>query len=154
MYPYMNNKPIFATETPVLEPEESTSRFALLIEEAVAEENLSILQYDALAKAANNKECADIYTSMANDDRYHIKLLQEVYKELTGIKMPIRDAENAPENKTSHVLNEIETAKFYRDLAFSTENNQFTNTFNLIMNDKQNHALLNMYILNFCDTNK
>ena len=150
MYPYINDnsKPISASETQLPEPDADISRIAQLIAEAVTEEEKAAFLYSSLAQTAENEECQIIYSSIADDNRYHIKLLTQLYNETTGTSLPPSSPPaQTEENIQDMVINEIENSRVYRDLAFMSEDPLLRNTANTIMADKQNHAILNLYIM-------
>ncbi|MBR5467836.1 MAG: ferritin-like domain-containing protein [Firmicutes bacterium] len=153
MYPYINEeKNIFASEEE-LEVQIPSQRIAQLINQALIEEVSSVYLYDTLADNSKNELCTKQYRSIANDDRFHIKLLKEMYKDLTGIDPPDNWEDSANiDIKTVNetILNEIETAKFYRDLLAAVEEDFLKDKINYIINDKQNHAILNTYLLTVC----
>ena len=153
MYPYINDeKNIFASEEE-LEAQIPSQRIAQLINQALIEEVSAVYLYDTLADNSKNELCIQQYRSIANDDRFHIKLLKEMYKDLTGIEPPDNWEDSADiDIKTVNetVLNEIETAKFYRDLLAAVEEDFLKDKINYIINNKQNHAILNTYLLTVC----
>jgi len=154
MYPYINDetKNVFASEDE-LTPEIPTERISQLIQQALSEEVSAVYLYDTLAKNSKNDLCIEQYQSIANDNRHHIKMLKEMYKDLTGIEPPDNWEDSVEiDIKTVNetVLNEIEAAKFYRDLLAVLEDDLLKDRVNYIINDKQNHAILNTYLLTVC----
>lgn len=148
MYPYINDssKPISASENTLPEPDTDISRIAQLIESAAQEEEKAAFLYSRLAQDAKNEDCQIIYSSIADDNRYHVKLLNQLYNAATGISMPSSEPPEKDEIPENTVPDEIENSKFYRDLAFMSEDSLFVKTAQTIMADKQNHALLNLYV--------
>jgi len=154
MYPYINDeqKTVFAAAEEI-EAEIPAERISQLIQQALSEEVSAVYLYDTLAKNSKNDLCIQQYQSIANDNRHHIKMLKEMYKLLTGIEPPDnREDSMEIDIKTVNetVLNEIEAAKFYRDLLTVLENDMLKDGINYIINDKQNHAILNTYLLTVC----
>jgi rubrerythrin len=148
MYPYINDgneKPIQASELKTSHSRPLSSRIAQLLLEAITEEEGCVQYYEELSQKEENALCAKLYMSAANDDRHHIKSLEEMYKGLTGLDAP-KKGELGFEAPSDAVLNEFENARFYRDLAAVSDDHALKEMLCAIMNDKQNHAFLNIYI--------
>lgn len=148
MYPYINDgdeKQIHASELKTSHSRPLSSRIAQLLLEAIAEEEVCAQYYEDLSQKEENALCSKLYMSAANDDRHNIKSLEEMYKAITGLDAP-KSRKTAFEAPSDMVLNEMENARFYRDLAAVSDDTALKEMLCAIMNDKQNHALLNIYI--------
>ena len=90
MYPYNideNINVIKAAEEELPAPIVQTSRVAMLIEEAVKDEITDSIYYMEMAEKEEDSFIKELYKGMSDDETRHSKILEEIYKDITGIKV-------------------------------------------------------------------
>lgn len=149
---YQTNKfnTIYKTniENDIPDPIESDNHLLELILMAIEDETSDILKYKTLSDLAPDQESKEILKSIYLDETRHKKLFQEIYSILSGTEAPeVQEPEVTIENYSDEisgsVLDEIDAARFYRDIYIMLDKNaELSGIVNGIMNDEQNHAIL------------
>ena len=156
MYPYNideNINVVKAAEEELPAPIVQTSRVAMLIEEAVKDEITDSIYYMEMAEKEEDSFIKELYKTMSDDETRHSKILEEIYKDITGIKVPNSEIEKRVLNDDyveaakEDMVSELKGAAFYRDLISVIEDKDYAEEINLIMNDEQSHGIINSAIL-------
>ncbi len=161
MYPYMSNasnsskdseKPIKAAEKDNSSVPENDARITELILKAIASETESADGYKNLMATVVDSRDRETIRSMYLDELRHKKLLSAMLENPSIIPADLQyrniDAKGIQEVLSEAIINEIEAARFYRDLAIVMEPQypSQARTILSIMNDEQNHAVLDSYL--------
>ncbi|MEA5083987.1 MAG: ferritin-like domain-containing protein [Lachnospiraceae bacterium] len=155
MYPYNIDKPIQKTsmDGSVPEPIASDERLLELIIIAMEYEVNQATKYKQMAEATTDEESKDMLRSMYLDENRHKVLLNEIYTQLSGSGAPEIVAKELPLSGNyilelkRNIVWEIEEAEFYRDLTLMLNDEYLKQILQSILNDEQNHAILNTYLI-------
>lgn len=155
MYPYNIDKPIqkATPEGSFPQPVSSDERLLELMVMAMQDEVNDAAKYKKMSEGTTDEESKGILRSMYLDENRHKVLLNEVYTSLSGNGVPEITAEEVDE-KTSYtdqlkknVTEEIEGVRFYRDLSLMLTDDYLKHILFSILDDEQNHSILNMCLL-------
>ena len=155
MYPYNIDKPIqkASPDGTFPEPISSDERLLELLIIAMEYEVDQATKYKQMAEATTDEESKDMLRSMYLDENRHKVLLNEIYTQLSGSGAPeivpeeITLSENFDSELKRNIVWEIEEAEFYRDLTLMLDEDYLKDILQSILNDEQNHAILNTYLL-------
>ncbi|MGE4215020.1 MAG: ferritin-like domain-containing protein [Anaerotignaceae bacterium] len=155
MYPYNIDKPIqkASPDGTFPEPISSDERLLELLIIAMEYEVDQATKYNQMAEATTDEESKDMLRSMYLDENRHKVLLNEIYTQLSGSGAPeivpeeITLSENFDSELKRNIVWEIEEAEFYRDLTLMLDEDYLKDILQSILNDEQNHAILNTYLL-------
>lgn len=166
MYPYIsdnsdkNIKNISATQKYVFD----TKRIAELIESATENKYKAADIYKKIADNTSDSEQEAVVRSIYNEEIKNIELLKELYTDITGSNFDNADTEfnieldfgNMSEIFKTMCKAEIESAGFFRDMAEITKDmpDNFSETLLVIMNDEQNHSVLDNLMFTECIFNE
>lgn len=161
MYPYNTNndhskRSIKAARKEFPEPLSNNDSMSQLFSNAMADESRDAVKYRNMMDYFSKNGLADlseVAKSMYADESKHKMMLQTMADE-NGIEynMPEESEEGendfSPEGLLKNVASEIEGARFYRDFArvLRNENVEDMAIMYELMNDEQNHAVLNDYL--------
>jgi len=155
MYPYNIDKPI-QKATPdgtFPEPISNDDRLLELMIMAMQDETNDAAKYQRMSVDATDEESKDILRSMYLDESRHKTLLNEIYSQLSGSDAPeiVPEVDEEMVSYTDqlkkNVVAEIEGARFYRDLSMLIDDTNLKHIMFGILDDEQNHSVLNMYLL-------
>ena len=154
MYPYNTEMPIkkAGNENLFAQNSNNDEKLAELMIMAIEEEANDEQKYKALAAAAVKEEDVEILRSIFLDESRHKKLLGEIYEELYGVVPQVKAKEYNFEGAdlaakyNKNIISEVQAARFYRDLANMFTDQEIINTIMSILNDEQNHSVLNVYL--------
>ena len=155
MYPYNIDKPIqkATPEGSFPEPISGDERLLELMVMAMQDEVNDAAKYKKMSEGTTDEESKDILRSMYLDENRHKVLLNEVYTSLSGNGVPEINVEEMeekisyPDQLKKNLTAEIEGVKFYRDLSLMLTDDYLKHILFSILNDEQNHSVLNMYLL-------
>lgn len=155
MYPYNIDKPIqkATAEGTFPEPISSDERLLELMIMAMQDEVNDATKYKKMSDNATDEDSKDLFRSMYLDENRHKVLLNEIYTSLSGNGAPEIVAEEMDDDISytdqlkSNVTSEVEGAKYYRDLTLMLSDEYLKQIVQSILNDEQNHSILNMYLL-------
>lgn len=155
MYPYNIDKPIqkATPEGSFPEPISSDERLLALIIIAMEYEVDQATTYKEMFEASTDEETRDILRSMYLDENRHKVLLNEVYTQLSGAGAPeiipkeVNLNPNNVDQLKRNILWEIGEAELYRDLTLMLDDDYLKDIIQSILNDEQNHAILNTYLI-------
>lgn len=155
MYPYNIDKPIHKTNVdgPFPEPISGNERLLDLLIIAMEYEVDQAMTYKEMFDSTADEESRDILRNMYLDENRHKVLLNEVYTQIAGTGAPEivpNDVEIDPNFTTQlkrNILWEIGEAEFYRDLTLMLDDDYLKGIIQSILNDEQNHAILNTYLV-------
>lgn len=166
MYPYIsdnsdkNIKNISAAQKYVFD----TKRIAELIESAIENKYKAADTYKKIADNTSDSEQEAVVRSIYNEEIKNIELLKELYTDITGSNFDNADTEfnieldfgNMSEIFKTMCKAEIESAGFFRDMAEITKDmpGNFSETLLVIMNDEQNHSVLDSLMFTECIFNE
>ena len=166
MYPYIsdnsdkNIKNISAAQKYVFD----TKRIAELIESAIENKYKAADTYKKIADNTSDSEQEAVIRSIYNEEIKNIELLNELYTDITGSNFADTDTEfnieldfgNMSEIFKTMCKAEIESAGFFRDMAEITKDipDNFSETLLVIMNDEQNHSVLDSLMFTECIFNE
>ena len=166
MYPYIsdnsdkNIKNISAAQKYVFD----TKRIAELIESATGNKYKAADTYKKIADNTSDSEQEAVVRSIYNEEIKNIELLKELYTDITGSNFDNADTEfnieldfgNMSEIFKTMCKAEIESAGFFRDMAEITKDmpDNFSETLLVIMNDEQNHSVLDNLMFMECIFNE
>ena len=166
MYPYIsdnsdkNTKNISAAQKYVFD----TKRIAELIESATENKYKAADTYKKIADNTSDSEQEAVVRSIYNEEIKNIELLKELYTDITGSNFDNTDTEfnieldfgNMSEIFKTMCKAEIESAGFFRDMAEITKDmpGNFSETLLVIMNDEQNHSVLDSLMFTECIFNE
>lgn len=156
MYPYNIDKPIqkATPEGSFPEPISSDERLLELMIMAMQDEVNDAAKYKKMSDDATDEDSKDILRSIYLDENRHKVLLNEIYTQLSGSGAPELTAEEMDDDDISYtdqlkrnITSEVEGAKYYRDLTLMLSDEYLKQILQSILNDEQNHSVLNMYLL-------
>ncbi|MDD3570781.1 MAG: ferritin-like domain-containing protein [Lachnospiraceae bacterium] len=155
MYPYNIDKPIqkAAREGSLPVPISSDERLLELIVMAMQDEVNDATKYKKMSEETTDEESKDILRSMYLDENRHKVLLNEIYTSLSGNGVPEITTEKVDEKISytdqlkKNITEEVEGARFYRDLSLMLTDDYLKHILFSILDDEQNHSILNMYLL-------
>ena len=166
MYPYIsdnsdkNIKNISAAQKYVFD----TKRIAELIESATENKYKAADTYKKIADNTSDSEQEAVIRSIYNEEIKNIELLKELYTDITGSNFDNADTEfnieldfgNMSEIFKTMCKAEIESAGFFRDMTEITKDmpDNFSETLLVIMNDEQNHSVLDNLMFTECIFNE
>lgn len=166
MYPYIsdnsdkNIKNISAAQKYAFD----TKRIAELIESAIENKYKAADTYKKIADNTSDIEQEAVIRSIYNEEIKNIELLKELYTDITGSNFDDTDTEfnieldfgNMSEIFKTMCKAEIESAGFFRDMAEITKDipDNFSETLLVIMNDEQNHSVLDSLMFTECMFNE
>ena len=166
MYPYMSNnsgekeKNISAAQ----KNGNDNSRTAELISSAIKNKYKAADTYKKIADNTSDSEQEAVIRSIYNEEIKNIELLKELYTELADNNFDNTDTEfdieldfgNMSEIFKTMCKAEIESAGFFRDLSIIAKDmpDNFSETFLIIMNDEQNHSVLDSLMFTECMFNE
>lgn len=166
MYPYIsdnsdkNIKNISAAQKYVFD----TKRIAELIESAIENKYKAADTYKKIADNTSDSEQEAVVRSIYNEEIKNIELLKELYTNITGSNFDNADTDfnieldfgNMSEIFKTMCKAEIESAGFFRDMAEITKDmpDNFSETLLVIMNDEQNHSVLDNLMFTECIFNE
>ena len=166
MYPYIsdnsdkNIKNISAAQKYAFD----TKRIAELIESAIENKYKAADTYKKIADNTSDIEQEAVIRSIYNEEIKNIELLKELYTDITGSNFDDTDTEfnieldfgNMSEIFKTMCKAEIESAGFFRDMAEITKDmpDNFSETLLVIMNDEQNHSVLDNLMFTECIFNE
>lgn len=166
MYPYMSNnsdekeKYISAAQ----KNDTDTSRTAELLSSAIKTKQNVANTYKAIGDNTENTEQKAIIHGIYTEEVKNTELLKELYNDLTGGNFDNTDTEfnveldfkNMSEIFKTMCKAEIESAGFFRDLSIITKDmpDNFSETLLIIMNDEQNHSVLDNLMFTECIFNE
>lgn len=155
MYPYNINKyqikNTSAQSNNIPSQIESTyiqpdKRLLEMITNAISDETISAGYYKKLMEIIQDSSDKEIVRGIYADENKHKKLLDDVYFLLTGGYSPTPTVEiptpelSFTEDFAKSLLNELEDARFYRELYMAFENPEIKDVFFEIITDEQDHA--------------
>ena len=157
MYPYTSGslknceKNISAAEKGRLLEPESDLRITELIKSAVKAKNSAAEGYKNLMSKISDSSDRETVRSVYLEELRHKKLLEAMLEAKDEKAAPQTDSDNNKSVKdilSEYAVIEIESARFFRDLSVIAENTypNKAQTMLSIMNDEQNHAMLNIYL--------
>lgn len=137
-------RPAYATET--FCPPEGLEETLSLIQEAVTMErdNEALLNY-LISQAPTNQE-REIIRGMRNDARKHIRMLSQLYLDLTGNTLPATQEPgfNPPDSYLQGLeqglFSSLEAVRLYRRILFALQKRKHTNMLLEIITDELIHA--------------
>lgn len=156
MYPYNIDKPIqkATAEGTFPEPISTDERLLELVTMAMQDEVNDASKYKKMSEDTTDEESKDVLRSMYFDENRHKVLLNEIYTNLSGNGAPEIVAEEMDGDDISYtdqlkrnVIGEVEGAKYYRDLSLMLNDEYLKQILYSILDDEQNHSILNMYLL-------
>ena len=166
MYPYIsdnsdkNIKNISAAQKYAFD----TKRIAELIKSATENKYKAADTYKKIADNTSDSEQEAVVRSIYNEEIKNIELLKELYTDITGSNFADTDTEfnieldfgNMSEIFKTMCKAEIESAGFFRDMAEITKDmpDNFSETLLIIMNDEQNHSVLDNLMFTECMFNE
>ena len=140
------------------------SRTAELISTAIKNKYKAADTYKKIADNTADSGQESVIRSIYNEEIKNIELLKELYSDLTGNNFDNTDTEfdieldfgNMSEIFKDMCKAEIESAGFFRDLSIITKDmpDNFSETFLIIMNDEQNHSVLDSLMFTECMFNE
>jgi|GEM_PF-2967267 len=160
MYPYNTSnerakKSIVAARKDFPEPLANNTSLSELFSNAIADETMDSAKYKALMDYLTKNgldDLAQLAKTMYSDESSH-KMLLEAMADDDGIEYTepsdmTEEFDFSLEGLLNNVSSEIEGARFYRDFmrVLNNENAGDTEVISDIMNDEQNHAVLNSLI--------
>ena len=117
-----------------------------------------------IADNTSDSEQEAVIRSIYNEEIKNIELLKELYTDITGNNFDNADTEfnieldfgNMSEIFKTMCKAEIESAGFFRDMAEITKDmpDNFSETLLVIMNDEQNHSVLDSLMFTECIFNE
>ena len=122
------------------------------IEVLVKEEMKDQMQYERLSSLARSQEDKDIINGIVKDETKHIKLLRQIYHELTQRTTPLVQ-EDAVKNNISlceglkeALIHEQKQVEIYRKVFFAMEERRHINMLVEIITDEMRHFGLIQYL--------
>ena len=140
------------------------SRTAELISSAIKNKYKAADTYKKIADNTADSEQEAVVRSIYNEEIKNIELLKELYTDISGSNFDNADTEfnieldfgNMSEIFKTMCKAEIESAGFFRDMAEITKDmpDHFSETLLIIMNDEQNHSVLDSLMFTECMFNE
>ncbi|MCI8342038.1 MAG: ferritin-like domain-containing protein [Firmicutes bacterium] len=141
-------------------PDKSLTAQNINYDEKLAELLIMAMEYEAedaakyktLSSLSQKEDDIEILRSMFLDEVRHSKLLGEIYEKMFGVVPQIQpkeyvfDGNNLADEYNKNIVSEVESARFYRDLSNMFTDQSILNTINSMLNDEQNHSVLNVYL--------
>lgn len=153
MYKDNRDKPIKKAnvENDIPEPVTPDSRLLALILMAIEDETAEAIKYKTLSESAPDQHARDIFRQIYLDESRHKRLFERIYTSIAGSPPPEIPIPQLPileysEQLRINVLDELGEARFYRDIFLLLENLDYAKLVDTIINDEQNHAVLNNYL--------
>lgn len=124
-----------------------------MVEDGINDSRTDAQFYQALMKMIRDAEDAEIVRSMYISELKHVKLFEEIYYMLTGIKPQLPDiqtpqlVQDLDDNYKKSLFNSIDEIVFYRQIYFAFANNEIRDMLFEIITDEQNNAIKLNYLL-------
>ena len=153
MYKDNKDKLIHKTnvENDMPEPVAPDSRLLTLILMAIEDETAEAIKYRELSLSAPDQHSRDIFRQIYLDESRHKRLFERIYTSLSGsyppeIPIPVLPILEYSQQLRVNVLDELGEARFYRDIYLLLDVVEYAKLVNTIIDDEQNHAVLNNYL--------
>lgn len=133
-------------------PKSETDRLLKIINLAIQKEISEANKYKIMWERAEDEYTAGVLKTLYFDECKHKCLLEELYISISQTPLPEPSEQPVPivsplTQYNQCIIDEIETARFYNDMLLMLNNPKDISVIHSLINDEQNHAILNLYLL-------
>lgn len=125
---------------------EADTKVLTMMDEAITDEMKGYEYYKRLQTMFDDPKDKDTVRHMSLDEMKHRRMVEDLYKDITGKTAPtfkaddIRISRNLLVELANSIMNEYEDVEFYRRLLFMLKNPDYRDRLFEILTDEQSHA--------------